>query len=55
MDPHAVKSPMDGLYIITLGEDGRFIQIEPNKHTLVSAYIYFSKNKPWMAYIPKTN
>ena len=55
MDPHAVKIPIDGLYIITLDAYGRFIQIEPNKHILVSAYIYFSKNKPWIAYIPKTN
>ena len=55
MDPHAIKNPLDGLYIITLDVNGRFIQIEPNNHILVSGSIYFSYNKTWMAYIPKTN
>ena len=54
MDPHATNKPEMGLYIITLDENGGFIQIEPQGKVLVSYAIYFNNNKPWMAYIPKT-
>ena len=55
MDPHASKNPEEGLYIISLAANGEFIQIEPEKLILASLSIYFSDNKPWMVYIPKTN
>ena len=55
MDPHASKNPEEGLYIISLSANGEFIQIEPEKLILASLSIYFSDNKPWMVYIPKTN
>ena len=55
MDPHASNNPEDGLYIITLDENGEFKQIEPEKLILASRSIYFSYNKPWMVYITKTN
>ena len=54
MDPHASNNPEDGLYIITLDENGEFKQIEPEKLILASHSIYFSNNKPWMVYITKT-
>ena len=54
MDPHAVGTPEKGLYIIKLDEKGEFIHIEPEQLVLASQGIYFSNNKPWMAYIPKT-
>ena len=54
MDPHATGNPDKGLYIITLDKDGEFVKIEPDALVLASRSIYFSKNKPWMAYIPKT-
>jgi len=55
MDPHAINNPRDGLYIISLDANGKRIQIEPNNLILASNSIYFSDNKPWMVYIPKTN
>ena len=54
MDPHAISEPEEGLYIITLDEKGEFGRIEPEKLVLASPSIYFIE-KPWMAYIPKTN
>ena len=54
MDPHARSEPEEGLYIITLDEKGEFGRIEPEKLVLASPSIYFIE-KPWMAYIPKTN
>ena len=54
MDPHSTIKPEMGLYIITLDENGGFINIEPNGKVLVSPAIFFNKNKPWMVYIPKT-
>ena len=53
MDPHASVEPEKGLYIITLDKNGEFNQIEPDVLVLASHSIYFSKNKSWMAYIPK--
>ena len=55
MDPHDAGSQDKGLYIITLDKNGEFVQIEPNLLVHMSQSIYFSKNKPWMVYIPKTN
>ncbi len=55
MDPHAINNPRDGLYIISLDANGKRIQIEANNLILASNSIYFSDNKPWMVYIPKTN
>ena len=55
MDPRAINNPRDGLYIISLDANGKRIQIEPNNLILASNSIYFSDNKPWMVYIPKTN
>lgn len=54
MDPHSTIDPEKGLYIITLDENGGFIQIEPEGKVLASSAVFFNKNKPWMAYIPKT-
>ena len=54
MDPHAINNPKDGLYIINLDGDGKCIQIEPHESSLASKSIFFY-DKPWMAYIPKTN
>ena len=54
MDPHVTGNPDKGLYIITLDKDGEFVKIEPDALVLASRSIYFSKNKPWMVYIPKT-
>ena len=55
MDPHTSTKPEIGLYIITLDEKGEFQKIEPEELVLASSAIYFSGNKPWMVYIPKTN
>ena len=55
MDPHDAGSQDKGLYIITLDKNGEFVQIEPNLLVHMSQSIYFSKNKPWMVYIPKAN
>ena len=55
MDPHAVGNPEIGLYIIVLDKDGKYLQIIPNQNVLCSLSVFFSNNKPWMAYIPKIN
>ena len=55
MDPHAVKYPEIGLYIIILNDIGEFVGIIPNEFVLCSRSVKFSDNKPWMAYIPKVN
>ena len=54
MDPHATNEPEKGLYIITLDEKGEFKQIEPGLLVLASQAVYFSGNKKWMIYIPKS-
>ena len=54
MDPHATNEPEKGLYIITLDEKGKFKQIEPGLLVLASQAVYFSGNKKWMIYIPKS-
>ena len=53
MDPHAVENPKEGIYIIVLDNEGRQINIIPDKKVLASLAIVFSQNKPWMAYFPK--
>lgn len=53
MDPHAVDYPEIGLYIIVLNKEGEFLEVIPNEHVLCSKSVFFSNNKPWMAYIPK--
>ena len=54
MDPHATNEPEKGLYIISLDEKGEFKQIEPGFLVLASQAVYFSGNKKWMIYIPKS-
>ena len=55
MDPHAINKPEIGIYIITLDENGEFININPFEHVLASEAIMFSNKKPWMVYFPKSN
>lgn len=55
MDPHTYDKPEKGLYIIVLNKDGEFYNIIPFEHVLASKSVFFDRNKPWMAYIPKTN
>ena len=54
MDPHVVDNPANGLYIVVLNEQGESLDVIP-QHVLVSKGVFFNDNKPWMAYIPKTN
>ena len=55
MDPHGVEDDEKGIYIIVLDEDGKYLEIIPNEPVLQSSSIFFSNNKEWMAYFPKTN
>ena len=55
MDPHGVEEAEKGLYIIVLNEDGKYLNKIPNESVLASESVYFSDNKEWMVYIPKTN
>ena len=55
MDPHTTVEAEKGLYIITLDENGGFVEINPPKLILAGSSIYFDENKPWMVYIPKNN
>jgi hypothetical protein len=55
MDPHGVEEAEKGLYIIVLNEDGKYLDKIPNESVLASESVYFSDNKEWMVYIPKTN
>ena len=55
MDPHGVEEAEKGLYIIVLNEDGKYLDKIPKELVLASESVYFSDNKEWMVYIPKTN
>ena len=55
MDPHACPDAEKGLYIITLDNNGGFLEITPPEIVLASMSIYFAHKNPWMAYFPISN